>query len=333
MRAAIWPRLGELEFAPDWPEPELRPDKVLVEVAHCGLCGTDPNIIEGRLAVGPPPQVLGHEVAGEVVAVGEEVRGWKPGDRVACNLFGYCGACPWCLAGQPNHCRHMHFSAQGFAERALYKPEQLFRLPEGMSTETGAFLEPVAACLHAVDVGEVRSGERVLVIGGGPMGQIIAQLAQLSGAATVALSDPRPLAREVAAQAGIETVLDPGADDLLALARAAGPRRGFDVVFEVAGAPAALEAAPNYASAGGRVVIVGVFERDLTVAVRPFQLYEYEISLRGSFATTRTFPRSLELLPRLRLEPLVTSVVPLEQAAEAYAGHKAGEQIKILFAP
>jgi 2-desacetyl-2-hydroxyethyl bacteriochlorophyllide A dehydrogenase len=333
MRAAIWPRLGELEFAPDWPEPEPRPDRVLVEVAHCGLCGSDPHIIEGRMAIGPPPQVLGHEAAGTIVAVGERVRGWEVGERVAANLFGYCGACAWCLAGQPNHCRHKSFSAQSFAEIASYKPEQLFRLPAGMSTETGAFLEPTAACLHAVGVGAVAPGEHALVIGGGPMGQIIAQLCARAGAATVVLSDPRPLAREIAGKAGIEHVVDPGSEDLGALARATGERGGFDVVFEVAGAAAALEAAPSYAATGGRVVIVGVTPPDLRVPFGTFDIYEREIQIRGSFAAVREFPRALALLPQLNLAPLVTATVPLEDAAEAYASHKSGEQLKVLFAP
>jgi 2-desacetyl-2-hydroxyethyl bacteriochlorophyllide A dehydrogenase len=333
MRAAVWPRLGELEFAPDWPAPEPAADEVLVRVERCGVCGTDPHIIEGRFEVGPPPQVLGHEVAGAVAAVGEGVRGFAPGDRVAANLFGYCGACPWCLAGQPNFCRRKYFAAAGFAELAVYRPEQLLRLPDEVSATAGAFLEPLAACMHAVDVGAPRSGEHVLVIGGGPMGQIIAQLASLSGAGSVVLSDPRDQARELAGRIGAARPVDPGAEDLTAIARATGERRGFDVVFEAAGAPAALAAAPRYAAAGGRVVIVGVFEPGLTVPFEPYQLYEREISVRGAYAALRDFPRSLAILPRLKLEEMVTLTAPLEDAAAAYASHRAGEQIKVMFAP
>ena len=332
MKAGVWEGIGTIECR-EWDRPGIRPGEVLVRVSFCGFCGSDPHIIEGNLPVGPPPQLLGHEVSGEVVEIGDDVRGFEPGDRVGCNLYGYCGACAWCRAGQPNHCRRKYFSAKGFAEYATYRPEQLFKLPADMSLEVAALLEPVATCVHAVEIGEVRTGEHVLVIGGGPLGLIVAQLARASGAATVMVSEPRPRNRELAVSLGADRALDPTTDDLREVASAMGERKGFDVVFEVAGVPAAAALAPELVSTRGRVIIVGVFDREVTIPVRPYLIYEKEIAVRGAFATNRTFQRAIDLLPRLALQPLITAVEPLERIASVYAAHKAGEYVKVLVAP
>jgi L-iditol 2-dehydrogenase len=332
MKAGIWEGIGSIACG-EWETPAPRPGEVLVQVAFCGFCGSDPHIIEGNLPVGRPPQVLGHEVAGTVAALGDRVRGLEVGDRVASNLYAYCGACAWCRAGQPNHCARKYYSAKGFAEYAVYRPEQLFRLPDDVSLQVGAFLEPVATVLHAVEVGEVRAGEHVLVIGGGPLGQICAQLARAAGAATVMVSEPREAIRALAVELGADRGIDPMEEDLEAIARSVGERHGFDVVFEVAGAPAAAAQAPELVSTGGRVVIVGVFPREATIPVRPFLLYEREVSIRGAVAATRTFQRSVDLLPRLALEPLITAVEPLEGITDVYAAHKAGAYVKVLLSP
>jgi 2-desacetyl-2-hydroxyethyl bacteriochlorophyllide A dehydrogenase len=332
MRAGVWEAIGEIGSR-EWAQPTVEPGEVLVKVAYCGLCGSDPHIIEGVLPVGAPPQVLGHEVSGTIAEIGAGVRGWSVGTRVAANLYGYCGSCAWCRDGQPNHCRRKFFAAQGFAEFAVYRPEQLFELPSDVSLEVGALLEPVATSLHAVDVAELRAGENVLVIGGGPLGLIVAQLARLAGAATVMVSELRPRNRELAVALGADRGLDPGSDDLAAVAATVGARRGFDVVFEVAGAPKAAEAAVELLCTRGRLVIVGVSPPEATISLRPFLLFEKEIVVRGAVAADRTFQRAVALLNRLALEPLISAIEPLDDIARVYEGHRAGEYVKVLLAP
>ena len=332
MRAGVWQGIGTIRCA-DVPEPACGDDQVLVRVGFCGFCGTDPHIIEGKFPVGDPPQVIGHEVAGEIVAVGSGVRGLEPGDRVGCNLFAYCGACAWCRAGQPNHCRRKTISAQGFAELAVYRPEQLFVLPDHISLQQAAFLEPLATCVHAIDTSRLRSGENVLVIGAGPLGLIIAQLAQAAGAATVVVSEPRAANRALAVALGATAAFDPSANDLTEVARGISDRRGFDVVFEVAGTTAALVQAPALACARGRIVIVGVHDPEATVPISPYLLFAKELSIFGVVGENRTFPRALALLDRLALDPLVTAIEPLEAIERVYAGHKAGDYVKVLVRP
>jgi L-iditol 2-dehydrogenase len=331
VKAGVWEAVGEIRCR-DWPEPELGADVVLVRVGACGFCGSDPHIIDGNLPVGRPPQVLGHEVAGEVVAVGSEVSGVEVGWRVACNPIAYCGACPWCRAGQPDHCKRKYFSAKGFAELAVYRPEQIFRLPDDVTLSRGAFLEPVAVVLHAIDVSALEIGEHVLVIGAGALGLLLVQVAKLTGAASVTVSEPREHQRELALELGADRAVDPLTDDLRETARSTGDRGGFDVVFEAAGAPPALEAAPTLASTGGRVVVVGVFDRSSEIRVRPFLLYQREISIRGTNSYDRTFARALPILERLTLDPLVTAE-PLSDIGGVYARHKAGAYVKAQVLP
>ena len=331
VKAGVWEAPGEIHYR-EWADPELTPELVLIRVCACGFCGSDPHIIEGNLRVGRPPQVLGHEVAGEVVAIGSAVAGVDVGWRVGCNPYAYCGACPWCLAGQPDHCRRKYFSAKGFAELAVYKPEQLFRLPDGVTMSQGAFLEPVAVALHALDVSEAQPGDHVLVMGAGALGLLLCQLAKRGGAATVSVSEPRARNRALAIELGADRAFDPLQDDLEAIARATGARGGFDVIFEAAGAPQALELAPTLASTRGRVIVVGVFERSTEIRIRPFRLYEREISIRGTNSYDRTFPRALALLDRLALDPLLTTE-PLSQIAAIYERHKAGAYVKAQVSP
>lgn len=332
MKACIWQGVGDVVFG-EWETPSPRPGEVLVRVAYCGFCGSDAHIIEGRLPIGRPPQVLGHEVSGTIAALGEDVRGFEIGERVACNLYGYCGACAWCRSGQPNHCRQKFFSAKGFAEYAIYRPQQLFKLPDDVSLQLGAFLEPVATMLHTIDVGEVRPGDRVLVIGGGPLGLIGAQLARAAGASTLVVSEPRAHNRSLALAHGADLAVDPLTDDLVEIARGMGPRRGFDVIYEVAGVTAAAAQAPELASTRGRVVIVAVFDQQITIPVRPYLLYDKEIAIRGSLAADSTFERAVGFLSRLQLEPLISAVEPLERISEVYASHKAGQYVKVILAP
>jgi L-iditol 2-dehydrogenase len=172
-----------------------------------------------------------------------------------------------------------------------------------------------------------------LVIGGGPLGLIVAQLASLAGAATVTVSEPREANRQLALAVGVDRALDPTTDDLHEAATLGGRRRGFDIVFEVAGVPAAAAVAPELVDVRGRVIIVGVFDREVTVPVRPYLLYEREIAIRGAYAACATFERALDLLSRLALEQLVSAVEPLERIADVYAEHRAGKHVKVMFAP
>jgi len=276
--------------------------------------------------------VIGHEVSGIISAVGPGVRGLEVGARVACNLYGYCGTCAWCQAGHPNHCRRKFFSAQGFAEQAVYTAQQVFQLPDDLPLEHGAFLEPVAICLHAVDLGELHPGENVVIVGGGALGQLLVQLARRAGAATVSLSEPEPTKRELALRLGADAALDPRDGELKSYARGIGPRRGVDVVFEASGSLAAAEGGLSLLASRGRMVLVATYPRDASIAVDLSLMFDRELAVRGSLAAGRSFPRSLGLLRHLDLEPLITGIAPLEEIQTVFDRHAAGQSVKLLVA-
>ncbi len=332
MKAGVWTGPGRLEYQ-DWPDPVLLDDGVIVRVAYCGICGSDTHIVEQNLPIGPPPQVIGHEVSGVIQDVGRKVRDLEPGMPVACNFYGPCGACAYCRLGQPNHCVRMFYGAKGLAQFAAYRADLVYPLPDGVDLRGGALLEPTATCLYAVEQSELRPGERVLVIGAGPMGLLTAQLARRVGAARVVVTEPDATKRELALAVGADDALDPRTTDLSEYARTTGEREGFDVIYDAAGAREATAAAVALLAKRGRLMIIAVHGRDSTVEISPFLLYQRELVLRSAYATADTFARALPLLRSLRLDDIVTAVEPLADISNVYQRHRAGEYTKVLISP
>ena len=178
------------------PIPEVGPQDVLIQVKACGVCGTDVHIFEGDKGAAEvtPPTILGHEFSGIVVKTGDAVKRWKPGDRVCIDPNSYCGACTPCRSGEVHFCEHMKGYGTtvdgGFAQYCAVNEKQVYRLGEHTSFEMGAMAEPVACCLHGIDMCRIRPGSQAVVIGGGMIGLLMLQLARLAGAAKVALLEP-----------------------------------------------------------------------------------------------------------------------------------------------
>jgi 2-desacetyl-2-hydroxyethyl bacteriochlorophyllide A dehydrogenase len=332
VKAGIWEGGGTIACG-EVEQPRPGAGELLVEIAYCGVCGTDLHILDGKFDVGPPPQVLGHEASGVVVAGGPGTDPELIGRAVGLNPIGPCGVCAWCRAGHPTHCRNPYYSASAYAEYALYRPQQLFALPAGVPLAAAALLEPWATALRATEAARLRAGENVLVIGGGSLGLLVAAAARALGAATVTVSEPRRRNRELALARGASAAVDPGEQDLAALAAATGELRGFDVAFEVAGVTAALEGAPALLRRGGRLVVLGVFGAEVTVPVAPTQLTERELTILGSFGGGGSFGRAAALLPALDAASLLTAVEPLEAIAELFGRVRAGAEIKALIQP
>lgn len=332
MKAGVWLGDGIIECL-DVPEPRLREDDVLVQVAYCGMCGSDTHIIEGNLPIGPPPQILGHEVSGVVVEVGPRVRNVRVGQQVACNFFGGCGACDTCRRGLPNLCRRKRFGANGYAELAAYRSDLVHPLPEGLTLREAALLEPMATALYAVEHSQMLAGESVLVIGAGPVGLLTAMLARRLGAAHVVVSEPLPRKRELALQIGVDEAWDIPTTELADAALNATKGRGFDVAYDAAGVAAVTEELPYTLAPGGRVMITAVHPPERRVQISPFLLYELQLTVTSAFANNDVFDRALALLPSLGVGPLITAVEPLTDITDVYARHRAGDFAKVLVQP
>jgi L-iditol 2-dehydrogenase len=333
MKAAVLKAPNILEVR-EVAEPQPSFDEVKVKIAYCGICGTDPEIIEGRFI---PPEwtessvkIPGHESAGTVVAVGDKVRNFKVGQRVACNFRSPCGACYYCRSGMENFCEAPIPTSGGFAEYCVYKESAVYSLPAAIGLEVGAFLEPVSIAVHVVDIGSVYPGSSVAVLGGGPIGLLSLQIAIRGGAVKTLLSEPVAEKRELARKLGATLTIDPVHQDLEAAARQMTDGHGFRTVIDASGRPAVARQAIPLADKGGTIVWAAVYPSESRIEVPPFYMYQNELSIRSVFLSPYCFPRALALLSVLDIKSLVTDIVPLSDIARAFATHKQGKSVKIL---
>ena len=332
LRAARWHGRNDVRVE-DIPEPPTPPPgQVQVQVAWCGICGTDlheltagplyipvdaPHPLTGVVA----PVVLGHEVAGRVIAVGEGVEGLTVGYRVAaCPIIG-CGECASCRSGAMGQCDRVAFlghswSSGGFAERANLFAYQCYRLPDGVTDAAGALVEPFSATLKAVSRGEIGPGKKVAIVGAGPIGLLALQAAVIAGAASVVSVEVVAHRREVALRCGASATLDPSAGDPAEQAAALTRGEGFDVVLECVGREATALLAAKLTRTLGRLVVMGVFARP---ALFDYEDLVYkEKTVVGSMGGYGMYERAIEMMadPRFRGEAIVTGRIALEDIGE-----------------
>lgn len=331
MKAGVWSGPGQLNCE-EWPEPRMRDTDVRIDVAYCGMCGSDIHIVEGTLPIGDPPQVLGHEVSGVITEVGSRVRGLEPGMPVACNFFGGCGACRLCRRGFPNMCARKYFGANGYAEQAVYRADLVFALRSGTDLQRAALLEPLATALYAVECANLPPGAQVLVIGAGTVGLLTALMALHRGASSVTISEPQRAKRTLALALGVTHAWDP-ADDQRTLTAEVTHGAGFDTVFDAAGVAKATEGAIDLLAPGGTLMITAVHAIDVTLPVHPYELYQRQLTVTSAFANVNVFERALDLLPRVDVDPIITAVKPIEEISDAYAQYRAGAFTKVLIDP
>ena len=181
MKAAVMRGIGNIAME-EYPEPETGPDEIKVKIAYCGLCGTDPENLEGRFGLIPPeaykqPRILGHEASGTITEVGKNIKAYKVGQRVAMNFRSSCGACYYCQNGMEHFCRRGAHASGSFAEYAVYPESAVYALSDDISMEIGSLLEPVSVAVHAVDQSNVYPGSSVAICGGGPIGLLCLEVA------------------------------------------------------------------------------------------------------------------------------------------------------------
>ncbi len=336
MQAAVYRGPGRIDVeSRHGPRPGA--GEILVEVQACGVCGTDVHILDGAYPA-TADVALGHEYAGVVLDVGAGVRDLAPGDRVAVDPNLACGTCPACRRGDDHLCDRLQALGVtrdgGFAERCLVPASQAHRLPEGLGFEAAALAEPLSCCLHGLDVAGIRAGDRVVVLGAGPIGLLMTQLVRTAGAALVLVTDPVASKRELAVRLGADVVVDPAGRDPAEAVREAAPG-GADVVLECVGRPATASLALALARRGGTVVWFGVSAPGATAAVEPYLVYRKELTIRGAFVNPHTFGRALALLAhrRIQTEPLITHRFELAEVPEAIATVKRSQAIKALILP
>ncbi|XOQ45142.1 MAG: Enoyl reductase (ER) domain-containing protein [Clostridium sp.] len=320
---------------------ELSPDEVLIKNISAGICGTDVHIYHGEAgsAAVTPPVVLGHEYAGIVEKVGSAVTTVKPGDHVTVDPNMYCGQCLPCRMGKKQNCEHLQALGVnrngGFAQYCIAPAAQCFRLDPNLDFDVGAMAEPLACALHGIDRAGIHPGQSVLVIGGGAIGLLMVQLARISGASCILLSEPIAMRRQIGMEIGADCVIDPIHENVLERIRAFTGQDGVDVVIECVGRTSATEQAFSAAGFGATVVLFSVPAVEATVPLPLFDIYKKELKILGSFINPDTHQRAVNLLNsgRIEVKKLITHVFGLSQVEDAILMQMKNESIKVVVHP
>lgn len=329
MRAAQIEKPGSIVVT-EVPEPRPGAGQVLVGVEACGVCGTDLHIADGEFAPTPYPIIPGHEFAGTVVEVGADVAtGITVGARVAVDPSLFCGHCVACRSGRGNLCANWGATGDtvdgAFAELVAVPAVNTYRLPDEMTFEQGALVEPLSCAVHGMRRLGVEVGESVLVMGAGTMGLLLIQLLERAGANVVAvdrLDSKLRLAESMGAQRSATSVGDLGGDT-------------FDAVIDVTGVPAVIEQGFDSVRRGGRFLVFGVAPSDTRVALSPFRIYNDEITVVGSMAVLHSFGAALDLIADgvVRTDALVSHRLPLDRYSDAIDVVRNGRGVKVQVLP
>lgn len=304
----------------DAPATEAGEGEALVRVRRIGVCGTDLHAYRGRQPFFTYPRILGHELGAEIVSVGTNDRGLRPGDRVAVEPYLACGTCRPCRAGRYNCCASLEVLGvhrDGGMRELLAVPVALLHPSERLSLEQLALVETLGIGYHAAERARLEPGEWVVVVGAGPIGLAVTQFALLAGA-EVAVVDVNPARRDFSRRLGVRHTVD--ASDLPeeAVAALTGPDLA-DCVFDATGSLAAMAASLRFAGAGGRVVMVGLAQGEFAVDDPLF--HRRELTLLASRNSAGAFPRIIELMESGRVDtsPWITHRLPLEGLPESFS--------------
>lgn len=314
----------------DVPTPAPNHGELLIEVAACGICGSDVHGYDGSSGRRIPPIVMGHEAAGIVAAVGEGVTGFAPGDRVTFDSTVFCGACDFCRAGDVNLCDDRQvigvscgeYRRNGaFAQFLTVPVRVVYPLPENLSFSEAAMLEAVSVALHGIAVSHLAGGETVLVIGAGMIGLLLLQAARASssGVSRVFVSDVDATRLKLAAELGAnETFLASGAvltDEILRQTNG----RGVDVVLEAVGRDETIATAIDCVRKGGTVTLVGNITPQVNLPLQ--KVVSRQIRLQGSCASAGEYPEAMRLIAdgSMNVTRLITAVAPLSEGPSWFA--------------
>lgn len=320
MKALLLREYRQLEVL-DLPNPAPASGELLIQVAACGICGSDVHGYDGSSGRRIPPIVMGHEAAGIVAAIGDGVSAFQPGDRVTFDSTVSCGHCPFCLRGEINLCDHREVigvscseyrRAGAFAEFVTVPERIAYKLPANLSFAEAAMLEPVAVALHAVKISGIRGGETALVVGAGMIGLLTLQAARAAGCARVFVADIDPTRLALAASLEAGETIDTSAADLPAeILRRTGS--GVDIALEAVGRQQTISVAIQSVRKGGTVTLIGNITPQVTI---PLQIVvSRQLRLQGTAASAGEYPEAIDLISRgiIQVKPLITAVAPLEE--------------------
>lgn len=324
MKAAVIDKVNSIHVQ-DREIPQIGEGEALIKVRYCGICGSDLHVLHGQHPTATFPVVPGHEFVGELVeAKGEGAEQLKPGDMVVAQPFFSCGNCEPCAKGHDNVCNHLQFMGAhcdgGFAEYVKVATRKVYKIPKDMDLKLAALTEPVAVAVHDVRRSGLQVGENVLIIGGGPIGILIAMVARHTGANKVVISEINQFRCDFANKMGFETV-NPLDADFAEQMQALSDGKGFHVTFEVSGSKAGITSAIEYTAIGGMIMVVGMTKEPYPVDLSA--MFSKELQMQGvRIHAQYNFIGAVELLKNGELNQefaaLISKTFPFDELEQAF---------------
>lgn len=344
MKALLLTAPSRLEFT-DVPDPTPADDEVLLRIRACGICGSDIHGWDGSSGRRNPPLIMGHEAAGEILSVGREVEGWHPGDRVTFDSTISCGTCDYCRSGEVNLCDNRRvvgvapaeYRQNGaFAEKLSLPARILYRLPDSLTFEQAAMIEPVSIAVHAIKRVSIAASDTAVVVGAGMIGLFVVQALRWAGAKQIIAVDLAENRLALARELGATHTFKSDTCDVPAEILKLTGGRGADLAFEVVGVSATLNLALGILRRGGHAVLVGNLAPKTDFPLQA--VVTRELTLHGTCGSAGEYPLCLDLIARgiVRVEPIVSAVAPLSSGAEWFerlSSKEGGRHMKVILTP
>ncbi|HIR13628.1 MAG TPA: zinc-dependent alcohol dehydrogenase family protein [Candidatus Choladousia intestinavium] len=320
--------------------PSVGPEEVLIKVMACGVCGSDVHIFEGDQGstTTVPPLIQGHEFAGIIAEVGENVKGWKVGDHVCADPADNCNECYYCLNGLMSHCDHMKAIGTnvdgGFSQYCKVKARLLHKLNDDVTFVEGAMAEPLACCINGADRSDIKVGDNVVVYGGGAIGLLLMQLAKLKGASNVVLVEPVEEKRKMAEKIGASFTIDPVHQDVIGTLKENGIEH-VHCVIETCGRKDTSEQAMDVVDKHGTVVLFAVTAVSASMDLPTYKLFQKELTVKGSYCSPYDMGRAVELINAHRIDvtTMLAGLEPLEKLSEILSSPQLRAKGKYIILP
>ena len=343
MKALVLTDYFQFEYK-DVPDPVCKDDEVIVNVKACAICGSDVHGYDGTSGRRQPPIIMGHEAAGVISAVGKNVTGYRPGDRVTFDSTVYCGKCWYCRRGEVNLCENRmvlgvacdDYRNPGAMAEYVAVPERiLYKIPDEVTFVQAAGVEPLSVAMHAVSMSKLRLANHVAVVGAGTIGLLITQLVKAAGAVDITVIDIDDARLNLAKKFGATDVINSAKEDPAPLVRDKSHGRGADVVFEAVGISATIQTAISCTRVGGSVVMVGNLAAKVDLPLQ--RCVTQQIDLQGTCASAGEYDACLEMIGHgmVDIDSIISKVVPLSEGAEWFDRLHAAEPglIKVVLEP